>query len=168
MDTVTCILTVDNEMRYVSYNGQELQASGNYGSWGEAKTITFEADRCNPGKLEVRGFNYEGHPDGGNHASNPRDACLTGGLLVSCTAPEGTPWNEFGSNMLDWKAFGVSLPDTQAYHDQNNDDVPCKTTSGFSLAGNQYGEKIWGSTGEPEAIMIGGPSALDTCPVVVD
>ena len=87
---------------------------------------------------------------------------------MSCTAPEGTPWNEFGSNMLDWKAFGVSLPDTQAYHDQNNDDVPCKTTSGFSLSGNQYGEKIWGSTGEPEAIMIGGPSALDTCVAPVD
>jgi len=38
---------------------------GDLANWGEAKTINFQTDRCDPGVLEIQGFNYEGHPDGG-------------------------------------------------------------------------------------------------------
>jgi len=41
VDEITCILTVDNEMRHVSYNDVVIQASGDYASWTAVKTITF-------------------------------------------------------------------------------------------------------------------------------
>ena len=41
MDDVTCILTVDNEMRYVSFNDEVLTAEGDYANWGAVKTINF-------------------------------------------------------------------------------------------------------------------------------
>jgi len=163
LDKVTCILTVDNEMRYVAYNGQELKAVGNYKMWTGVKTITFESDRCNPGVLEIRGFNYEGHPEGGNHGKRSRDACLTGGVLVSCTAPKGSPWNKFGTNLKDWVAWGVPVKGTKAWHKQNKNNVPCVSKSGFNLKGNKYGVKIWASTGHAEGIVLGRPAAPKGC-----
>jgi len=67
-------------MREVQYNGAVLQADGAYEDWGAVKTIYFESERCNPGKLRIQGFNFEGHPDGGGYASSPSDACKSAGL----------------------------------------------------------------------------------------
>ena len=123
---VTCLLTVDNEMRYVSYNGVVLQADGQYDRWTEMKTVTFEADSCNPGRLEIRGFNYEGHPEGSlNVPAEYVDTCGSGGVIVSCTAAERNPWNGYGSNYQDWKAFGVPTEGGVKTRPKHPNHEPC-------------------------------------------
>lgn len=141
-DKVTCRFTVDNQLRYMAYNGNELyNDGGDKADWTKPKTVVFEAERCNPGVLEIRGFNWEGHPEGRKYRghANAKDGCLTGGVLVSCTAPAGSPWNNFGTNVNRWRAVGVEMKGTKSWRKPHPEDKPCVSKSGFSLKGNKYG-----------------------------
>lgn len=70
------------------------------------------------------------------------NGCATAGFSMSCKSSPGNPWHEFGTNTKDWLA---------------NSGVPCNSSSGYYLTGNEFGEKIWAASGVNDSIFIGGP-----------
>ena len=156
---VTCQLTVDNELvpkknsgGGIKFNQVSLPTFPSYDpedkGWKEPKMIRFNIpDNNNPGTLQISGKNSEIGKDG----------CKTGGLLISCSAPDGNPWNKFGSNQKNWTADGSKGKEL------NQPSIkPCLSSSGFSLTKDganlaPNGIKIWAASGQPEAKFEGGP-----------
>jgi len=103
------------------------------------KTITFESNPSNPGKLSVSVYNEE------------EAACTTGGFLLYCTAPSGTAWDGFTSDLTNWSSDDGDL---------------CTAASGFYLGGSGSAVKIWCSSGDSDCTMTGEPTGETSLPWV--
>lgn len=141
-NTVTCRFTVQNVVDSVKYNDKDIQYSGDPKKWKSPKIITFEANPKNPGNLTIQGSSGLGDADG----------CKNAGLLMSCEAANGNPWNNFGTNENNWSATGIR---GKIYRDGT--EIPCQSVSGVGLAGNTVGKAIWANTGQSTVKFVGGP-----------
>jgi hypothetical protein len=141
-NTVTCRFTAQNIIDSVKYNDKDIEFSGDPKKWESPKTITFEADPKKPGNLTIMASS--GHPNA--------DGCKNAGLLMSCEAENGNPWNNFGTNTSHWAATGK-----KGKIFRSGNDIPCESVSGVGLPGNRVGKAIWAATGQNTVEFVGGP-----------
>ena len=153
--TVSCKFTVDNEVRKVYYNNQDItgQVSGNLGDWGPQKQFSFQ--EMSGAVLWITGYNWEA------------GSCGTGGMSIVCTSTNtASTYHNMKSDSNRWKAKGFgSNPDTamltNTFDVSSWTNAPCISTSGYSLSGvDPQPPKLWASTGENYA-------AFQFSPVVV-
>jgi len=103
---VTCKLTVDNEIKTVSYNGITLSVTGDKRNWQKENTIQFETGKqANTNRLTVGVLRIEGEDWELNNGAN----CIWGGLLLHCQAEDtSSPWHNFKSDTDHWQTLDGS------------------------------------------------------------
>ena len=141
-NTVTCRFTAQNVVDSVKYNNKDIEFSGDPKKWESPKTVTFEADPKKPGNLTITASSGHANADG----------CKNAGLLMSCEAGNGNPWNNFGTNTSHWAAVGK-----KGKIFRSGNEIPCESVSGVGLPGNKAGKAIWSMTGQQTVEFVGGP-----------
>jgi len=163
VSTVTCQLTVDNEIRLVYYNNIDITSTvtGTLGDWTTTKTVTF--NEILGASFAVSGFNWE---DNG---------CSTGGFSITCTSTKATSnYNGLTSNLTNWKAIGYStdvIPSTLMGGTSTSSwNAPCQSSSGYYLSNvNPAPTKIWASNGLKYAAFRYDPVfSTVTCKLTID
>lgn len=142
---VTCKTTIDNTLKYIKYNGQELQFTGNAGSWNNDKSFVFTT--VSNGVLEIMGHDQEALNTG---------HCRTAGFAIQCDATGDDFWNNFDSGSVNILAAGGK--DANNGNEWNEWKAPCTTTSGFSMPANRSLKKLWAPNGERYGKFKMGPS----------
>ena len=149
--TVTCKLTVDNQIHGVYYQEgstetwRPLKVSGKLGKWESKKDITFKTGTDGHGRLKVMGE---------DKGRKEKDHCTWAGLLLHCFASDvNSPWHNFTSDLEHWRA-------------EDNSKL-CANNKGMVRASkpksivrdlvNAGAVKIW--TSKKKATLIGSPSS---------
>jgi len=158
-NSVTCSLNVAGELNGVKYKGKDLEIFGDKTNSEVVKTVNFDSDPKNPGKIIVDAYN-----------KNDADGCKTSGFMMSCKAHSSNPWNKFVTNKSHWSATGIT---GSSY--RNASGFPCESTAPLSVGKEGFigfregfnGEKkIWANSGQQTVRFEGGPriSPEVSCP----
>jgi len=150
---VTCELTLNSTLNpptnrggAIEHKGKKLSTYPLYKTTEKGKMIRFNDD--GKGSIVIKGKSEDSGKNG----------CESAGMILSCKAAEGNPWNNFGSNLKKWTAEGVKgkkfNPPTIK---------PCESSLELSLMKNDVnrvpnGKTIWAGTGQGEAVFEGGPN----------
>jgi hypothetical protein len=164
-NSVTCNFNVGGTVNSIQYKGKDLKVYGDKADRNVVKTVVFDSDDKDPGKIIVDA-----------QSGDDTDGCKTSGFLMSCRGDPANPWNDFTSNKTHWSAVGRG---GRSFRDKSG--FPCETVAsnlslnakeGFRTRGFTWregfapGKKIWASTGQQSVKIEGGPrlSPEVSCP----
>ena len=112
-EQVNCQLSVDNELKKVEYNGEEINFDdeNDKKDYKKLKRIEFTPmESPYPGELEIEGEDKSGWlwdykwPDRPTYASG---SCYTAGLVLHCQSNDNkSPWHNFVSDTTHWRVDG--------------------------------------------------------------
>ena len=125
---VNCMMTIDNEVKQVFYNGNPVKVGGDLSDWWVLKRFSY--NKTAGGELKISGYNIDDF------------GCYSGGLLLACD-------DGLISDANNWKAFGSS---GEAPLSKSDYSKPCVSSSPFgshlkSLTSTSA-QKIWPSNGK--------------------
>ena len=123
---VNCMMTIDNEVKQVFYNGNRVKVDGDLSVWWALKRFSY--NKTAGGELKISGYNRE------------NSGCNTGGLLLACD-------DGLTSDTNHWKAFGSSGEEPVSITDYS---TPCVSTSWFHHPDLTFSsaQRIWPSNGK--------------------